>query len=124
MKLPDGVMAFFLLNACNLPEEREKLARATTTDLTYDNMKKQIKKICGSFTGSKDGEAAVPPVKEECSITDLVLREKEVDFAVVAEETDQTEIDLIGKTCLVIEKSQKGRYQEEMLVMRELVRDP
>jgi hypothetical protein len=66
MKLPDGVMAFFLLNACNLPEEREKLARATTTDLTYDNMKKQIKKICGSFTGSKDGEAAVPPVKEEC----------------------------------------------------------
>ena len=38
---------------------------------------------------------------------------------VVEEETDQTEIDEIGKTGLVFEKSQKDRDQEEMLVVRD-----
>ena len=61
MALPDGVKAFFPLNASNLPDAEEKLARATTTELTYANMKEQIKKICGT-TG---GEQSTHPVKED-----------------------------------------------------------
>ena len=47
MKLPEGVKAFFLLNAANVSEDNEKLARATVGDLTYDNMKSKIQKIFG-----------------------------------------------------------------------------
>ena len=47
MKLPEGVKAFFLLNAANVSEDNEKLARATVGDLTYDNMKSKMQKIFG-----------------------------------------------------------------------------
>ena len=63
MALPDGVKALFLLNASNLPDAEEKLARATTTELTYANMKEQIKKICGT----KGGEQSTHPVKEDAN---------------------------------------------------------
>ena len=46
MKLPEGVKVFFLLNAANVSEDNEKLARATV-DLNYDNMKAKIQKIFG-----------------------------------------------------------------------------
>ena len=39
MKLPEPVRAYFLLNAVNMSEDNEKLARTTCGDLTYDNMK-------------------------------------------------------------------------------------
>ena len=66
MKLPEGIRAFFVLNAANLTGEMEKLARATTTDLTYKGMKEQIKKICGTVHVSGNDESDVaPPVKDE-----------------------------------------------------------
>ena len=42
MKLPDGVLAFFLLNAANVSEENENLVRATYKKLTYTVMKTTI----------------------------------------------------------------------------------
>ena len=63
MTLPDSIKAFFLLNAANLPEETERLARATA-DLSYRSMKDKIKRICGTSFSTKE-EAEAPPVKEE-----------------------------------------------------------
>ena len=42
MKLPDGVLAFFLLSAANISELNEKLARATCKKLTNTDMKTTI----------------------------------------------------------------------------------
>ena len=39
MKLPDGVLAFMALNAANISDESEKLARATVGELNYNSMK-------------------------------------------------------------------------------------
>jgi len=66
MKLPDGVQAFFLLMAANLPEEMEKLTRATVTKTTYQDMKLQIKKI---FGGIAEGEKSHVPAKDEVLMT-------------------------------------------------------
>ena len=43
--IPEGVKAFFLLNAANMTEENEKLARTTAGKLTYSNMKETIMRI-------------------------------------------------------------------------------
>ena len=64
MGLPDGIKAFFVLNAANLTDETERLTRATS-QLSYKSMKDQIKKICGTAFNAKEGDSA-PPVKEEC----------------------------------------------------------
>ena len=45
MGLPDGVLAYRLLKSTNLTVEKQQLARATLSELTYDNMKKQLKAI-------------------------------------------------------------------------------
>ena len=42
MKLPDDVLAFFLLSAANVSEENEKLARAKCKKLTYTDTKTTI----------------------------------------------------------------------------------
>ena len=66
MKLPEGIRAFFVLNAANLTGEMEKLVRATTINLTYKDMKEQIKKICGTIsTSCDDVPEPAPPVKDE-----------------------------------------------------------
>ena len=62
MSLPDPVQAFMLLNAINISEENEKLARATTAELTYANMKKQIMRI---FAESSNSDECTPAVKVE-----------------------------------------------------------
>ena len=64
MNLPDGIKAFFILNASNLTDETERLTRATS-ELSYKSMKDQIKKICGTTFNAKEGDTA-PPVKDEC----------------------------------------------------------
>ena len=61
MELPDGVHAFFLLNAANLSPASEKLSRAKTK-LTSDAMKDKIQKIFGTVNDDSD---AAPEVKEE-----------------------------------------------------------
>ena len=70
LTLPEGIKAFFVLNSANLTDEMEKLARATTTELTYKAMKDQIKKICGTTVsqGNDDFQSA-PPIKDEVLFT-------------------------------------------------------
>ena len=43
MDLPEGVQAFFLLNAANMTEENEKLAGTTAGKLTYSDTKETIR---------------------------------------------------------------------------------
>ena len=45
--LSTDVLAYRLLKSANLSENHEQLARATITDLTYETMKTQLKKIFG-----------------------------------------------------------------------------
>ena len=42
MKLPDVVVAYFLLGASNVSDENGKLARATCKELTHTDMKTTI----------------------------------------------------------------------------------
>ena len=66
MKLPDTVMAFMLLAACNLNEEDSKLVMSATTEISYSNMKSALKRIFPDKTGSStvSGVSHVP-VKSE-----------------------------------------------------------
>lgn len=59
MTLPDGVLAYRVLNSANLNQEEMKLCRATINELKYDAMVKQLIRIYGdsvspSFTKSGD----------------------------------------------------------------------
>ena len=66
LQLPEGIKAFFVLNAANLSDDMEKLARATASQLTYTCMKDQIKKICGTSVSNQQDEAASAPlIKDE-----------------------------------------------------------
>ena len=42
--LPEPVLAYRLLKSAKISQEKEQLARATLTELTYVGMKKQLKK--------------------------------------------------------------------------------
>lgn len=58
MTLPDGVLAYRVLNSANLNQEEMKLCRATISELKYDVMVKQLLRIYGdsvspSFTTSE-----------------------------------------------------------------------
>ena len=64
MELPDGVLAYRLLKSAHLSEQHEQLARATLTELTYDNMKGQLKKIFGD-PASLENVSHIPSVKVE-----------------------------------------------------------
>ena len=45
MTLPDGVLAFCFLNSAYISTHHTELARATLSELKYDNMKEKLKKI-------------------------------------------------------------------------------
>ena len=45
MDLPDGVLAYYLLQCANLTEDQTSLCRATCEKLTYENMKAQIGRV-------------------------------------------------------------------------------
>lgn len=45
MVLPDGVLAYRVLNSANLSNEQMTLCRATMTDLKYEEMVKQLKRL-------------------------------------------------------------------------------
>ena len=62
MELLDGVLAY--LKSAHLSEQHEQLARATLTELTYDNMKGQLKKIFGD-PASLENVSHMPSVKVE-----------------------------------------------------------
>ena len=50
MVLPEGILAYKFLNNANLSDTHDKLIRATMTDLTYNSMKNQVKKIFGDLS--------------------------------------------------------------------------
>ena len=59
IELPPAILAYQLLKNANLPKEKRDLARATTTELTYNAMKKQIKAIydlCVTKEASNDDQ--------------------------------------------------------------------
>ena len=62
MKLPEAFRAYMLLDAANIPEENEKLARATLDYRTYDNMKAKLLRIFGD---NSDVNERAPEVKIE-----------------------------------------------------------
>lgn len=45
MDLPEGVLAYYLLQCANLTEDQTSLCRATCDELTYDKMKAQIERV-------------------------------------------------------------------------------
>ena len=49
MGLPSGVLAYKFLKQARLSESHEQLARATVSELTFDNMELQLKKIFGDI---------------------------------------------------------------------------
>ena len=55
MKLPSGVLAYFLLSCVNISQEKMEICRATCSDLTYEKMRETIEKVgVGSVTSSSD----------------------------------------------------------------------
>ena len=68
MDLLEDVQAFFSLNAANMTEENEKLARTTAGKLTYSNMKETIMRIFGD-PGAVGDEVKAPAIKEEVLYT-------------------------------------------------------
>lgn len=49
MTLPDGVLAYTLLTCANLSDEQARVCTATVHNLTYDDMRKQIERVCVSL---------------------------------------------------------------------------
>ena len=60
MELPSGAKAYFLLQAANMSEENERLARVSAK-MEYDSMKDTVQKVFGN--NNADGESL--PVKTE-----------------------------------------------------------
>ena len=59
IELPTAVLAYFVLHAMDIGEENSKIARATITDLTYENMSNQIKAIADTQSGYSISSAAM-----------------------------------------------------------------
>ena len=60
MELPDAVLAFRLLESCNISDIHFQLAMSTAGDITFENMRKTLRKI---FTQSLPGDES--KIKEE-----------------------------------------------------------
>ena len=52
MKLPDAVLAYYLLKCANLSEEHSNICKATCSDLTYKNMRSQIEKVTADLSST------------------------------------------------------------------------
>ena len=66
MELPDGVLAYRVLNSANLSNEQMTLCRATMMDLKYPEMVKQLKRLfADGITSTPIGaQATYQPNKE------------------------------------------------------------
>lgn len=66
MEIHDGVLAYRLLNGANLDESHKQLIRATLSEMKYDTMKEQLKKV---FTnaGNAHKQNGEPAIKIESS---------------------------------------------------------
>ena len=57
--MSSDILAYRLLNSANLPEQQKQLARATVGDLTYEQMKSQLKKIFGDSSATDSENSAL-----------------------------------------------------------------
>ena len=64
MELPDGVLAYRVLNSANLSDEEMRLCRATLNELKYETMTKQLTKIFGDILTTQCLEES-KEIKEE-----------------------------------------------------------
>ncbi|XP_057296098.1 uncharacterized protein LOC130625028 [Hydractinia symbiolongicarpus] len=71
MVLPDGVLAYRVLQSANLTPEQQQLARATLNELRYDAMIRQLKKIFGDTVASlgTNTEVKIEPVLQASADT-------------------------------------------------------
>ena len=73
--MSDDILAYCLLKSANFSEQHEQLAKATISDLKFDTIKDQLKKIFGDLshippTSSSDGVIETEQVnhlQEDCS---------------------------------------------------------
>ena len=65
MELPDGVLAYYLLDCANLPEEQVSLCRATCDKLTYSNMKSQIERVVIPSSSQPSGASSAVPIEPQ-----------------------------------------------------------
>ena len=62
MDIPDGVLAYRLLNNANLSEDKKQLIKATLTKMEYNEMKEKLKKV---FTSSNVSHPSGHGIKHE-----------------------------------------------------------
>ena len=60
--MSSDILAYRLLRSANIPEHQEQLARATVKELSYAEMKSQLKKIFGD-TSASNGESTMVKVE-------------------------------------------------------------
>ena len=93
--MSSDILAYRLLKSANLSEHNEQLAKATITELTYDKMKMQLKKIFGA-TASPDNLADEIKVESVNSV-----------------EEEYTEDTLFGRS-YNSQRGQYGQYQSNL----------
>ena len=68
MELPDGVLAYRFLNSANISSHHKQLVRATLSELSYQSMKDQLKKIFSDPTNLVSDAKQEQAVKVEPAI--------------------------------------------------------
>ena len=65
MNLPEGVKAYRLLQSGNMSDEETRLCLATIAEFKYEDMKRQVMKICGDEVSSSMDKMQNLSLKEE-----------------------------------------------------------
>ena len=89
MKLPTGVLAYFLLACVNLSEEKMEICRATCSDFTYEKMRETIEKVgvgsSNTFNDSKikfaSQEQSIPSSSKPLELSNLQIKQEPVFHA-------------------------------------------
>ena len=69
MTLPTAILAYRVLKSANISNEKQQLARATITELNYENMKKQLKATHDSPSVSTENSFEIK--SEPTYVTDM-----------------------------------------------------
>lgn len=80
MKLPDGVLAYYLLKCANLSEEQTNMCKATCATLTYKDMRKQIEKITTSAGSSESSHSDTQNITVQPQFYGLEYEEGDYEF--------------------------------------------
>ena len=69
----DNILSYHLLKNANLKQSKEQLIKATISDLCYNLMKKQLKKIFSDLSSSGINMIPLPGVTKESQLQRLPL---------------------------------------------------